>query len=48
VLNYSRGIIGQGRVKVDNGRTQYYGGMTQHFGKIGLTLRVGWNAARRE
>lgn len=46
VFNISSGVIAQGRATVDNGRTRYNGAIIQEFSKIGLTLRVGWNAAR--
>lgn len=46
VFNISSGVIAQGRATVDNGRTRYNGAVIQHFSKIGLTLRMGLNAAR--
>lgn len=44
VFNYSRGIVGQGRVKVTNGITTYHGGVIQGFSKLGVTFRVGFNS----
>jgi hypothetical protein len=46
VFNYSGGVLANGRAVVDNGRTRYYGGVIQGFSKIGVTLRVGLNAAK--
>ncbi|MEO1257468.1 MAG: hypothetical protein AAFZ15_01680 [Bacteroidota bacterium] len=46
VFNYSYGIVGQGRVTVDNVRTPYYGGFTQGFSKVGFSVRTGWQFSK--
>lgn len=41
VVNYSNGVLAQGKFRVSNDQTTYYGASLQRFSKIGISARVG-------